>query len=99
VNAAQLEYAPPGTVIPVRCGPNVEDYALGIDGVMAVIIDDEGYGYEVMYADSDPEFVTNYATQGPAVVLDWEDEQEPRTIAILRHERELYADCFGSVPN
>lgn len=69
---------------------------LGEDGVIAVLVDPEtGEVNEWITMDTCLETAVSFATYGDMYAILDVDGNEYGTVAAMRHERELYGDCFG----
>ena len=69
---------------------------LGEDGVIAVLVDPEtGEVNEWITDDTCRETAVNFATWGDMHAIYDRDGNESPLVASMRHERELYGDCFG----
>lgn len=76
--------------------PNGGDsVTLGVDGVIAVLVDNDGEVYEWLTDETWPETVSNFATQAPNFHHLPIDDTNRNVIEIALRERALYADCFG----
>ena len=70
---------------------------LGEDGVIAVLVDPEtGEVNEWVTTDTCRETAVNVATWGDMHAIYDPDGNESPLVASMRHERELYGDCFGT---
>lgn len=70
---------------------------LGEDGVIAVLVDPEtGDVNEWVTTDTYWEAAVNFATWGDMHAIYDPDGNEYDLVTRMRHERELYGDCFGT---
>lgn len=98
-NPANIEYVPHGTTLTYQLDPRdtPTPITIGLDDVVGIVLDNDGSVLEWVSDDAPHEFLTNVATWGRFLALDWDSTYEPRAIETVRRERELFADCFGTV--
>lgn len=76
--------------------PNGGDsVTLGVDGVIAVLVDDDGEVYEWFTNETYRDTVANFATYVANLHHLPIDDTNRNVIEIALRERALYADCFG----